>query len=137
MHKLVAVLLLSVITYSHQVTLDEVRTSLREAVAPHKPSCLDETKVNPDLIENVLMKLDFNEDDALKCYFDCVMTKASAVKDNSELEVSFVNKIMGDAPASLSESVIANCKGVDGGSKCDKYYGMFKCAFTQIAQNLK
>ncbi|KAK5647272.1 hypothetical protein RI129_002164 [Pyrocoelia pectoralis] len=111
------------IVTSAEVPIEAVQDWERN-ISGFKEKCIEETKVDPDLIYNMEKKLDFSKNEALKCYYYCIYKNAKICDDNGQFTGErYTNKIS-TVPLSLTTRCTSETVHLEG---CEKAYQLAIC----------
>ncbi|ENN78201.1 general odorant-binding protein 56d [Dendroctonus ponderosae] len=100
----------------------------RKKIIENRQQCIEETKVNPDLIEKADLG-DFAEDQALKCFTKCFYQKAGFVNDKGEVQKDVVEaKLPPQADKKRALEIVDKC-ALKGKDACETVYLIHKCYF--------
>nr|UWL63305.1 odorant binding protein 15 [Pagiophloeus tsushimanus]UWL63307.1 odorant binding protein 17 [Pagiophloeus tsushimanus] len=108
----------------------------RKKIIENRQECIDETKVNPELIEKADLG-EFSDDPALKCFTKCFYQKAGFVNDKGEVQKDVVEaKLPSQADKKKALEIVDKCE-VKGKDVCETVYLIHKCYFEHTHPELQ
>nr|USF20779.1 odorant-binding protein [Lasioderma serricorne] len=115
------------------VAAQELTPQQRETIRTFRQDCLNETKVDPNLVYGA-DRGEFPEDEKLKCFAKCFYRKVGFIDDAAELKLDYIkSKIPEGVDRKKALDVIEKCKDTKGTDACDKAFKLHKCYFENTA----
>nr|WJJ63267.1 odorant binding protein 9 [Pachyrhinus yasumatsui] len=117
-----------VFAFFSAISCQDFSEEQRKKIIQNRQECIEETKVNPELIEKADLG-EFTEDDALKCFTKCFYQKAGFVNDEGEVQKDVVEaKLPPQADKKKALEIVDKCK-LKGKDSCETVYLIHKCYF--------
>nr|UEN71171.1 odorant-binding protein 6 [Gregopimpla kuwanae] len=123
--KYFAIILVACIASSFAATLtDDQRAKLRE----FKATCIAETGVSPDAIENA-RKGNIDQGDAkLACFAACLLKKTGSLTNEGTFnEAGFRAQVPADVPKEKVDDIVNKCGSESGANACETGAKLLKC----------
>ncbi|KAF7278587.1 general odorant-binding protein 56d-like [Rhynchophorus ferrugineus] len=110
------------------ISCQEFTEEQKKKILENRKQCIEETKVNPELIEKADQG-NFVDDNSLKCFTKCFYQKAGFVNDEGEVQLDVVKaKLPPQADKEQALAIVEKCK-IKGKDACDTVYLIHKCYF--------
>ncbi|XP_066262795.1 general odorant-binding protein 56d-like [Euwallacea similis] len=125
-----------VLAFASLISCQDFTEEQRKKIIQNRQDCIEETKVNPELIEKADLG-EFTEDQALKCFTKCFYQKAGFVNEKGEVQKDVVEaKLPPQADKKKALEIVDKCE-VKGKEPCDTVYQIHKCYFEHTHPELQ
>ena len=101
---------------------------LRKLTAGARKICIAETGTTLQAVEDTEYG-EFPEDDRLKCYFKCTLTKLSMMDKNGKIKYNLLKKVIPEPFKQVGYDMIDSCKDVTSSDICEKAFSFMKCMY--------
>ncbi|KAF5307069.1 hypothetical protein FQR65_LT07128 [Abscondita terminalis] len=101
-------------------------------LAKYKNECLEESKIDPEMLEKLLVDITIPKTEESKCYLRYDYSRAGVIDDEFKIDVIAVKNWLPAELTSVAHEMIKKCDKVGIGSDCFKAYeilsplGMYK-----------
>ncbi|KAF5307062.1 hypothetical protein FQR65_LT07121 [Abscondita terminalis] len=121
------------VTITHCQNEDQgAQSKIRGVFNSYKNECIEKSKVEPGLVDQLLADVHSPKSEELKCYIECTLSKSNLVDKDLKLNSDELKKIVPDESTSIANELTEDCEKVGSGSNCSKAYEILKCLLTEL-----
>ncbi|KAF5307067.1 hypothetical protein FQR65_LT07126 [Abscondita terminalis] len=124
---LITLCLVAVVVCQNNVVKDK----LKEILGKHKDECLEQSKAEPELVDELLDDIHFPKNEELKCYFECAFSKSKFINDDLKLDSNMIKEVLPESTTD-ADKIVSKCENVGSGSKCAKAFDILRCVFYDL-----
>ncbi|KAK0088542.1 hypothetical protein PV325_011603 [Microctonus aethiopoides] len=108
--------------------LSALNEEQRNKIKEHRDKCIEETKVDIELVNKAHRGEWMVDDEKLRCFASCLLKKLDMISDDGSLKEDVtLAKMTLDVGADKAKEILDKCKEITASDVCEKGLKLMKC----------